>query len=70
MLLAEDNELRSVTSGLARMLTAESPEALKKILVDLERDGSITNILNNVRFNNITPAFINQLTKLGIVGNQ
>ena len=68
--LAEDNELRSVTSSLARMLTAESPEALKKILVDLERDGSIMNILNNVRFNNITPAFINQLTKLGIVGNQ
>ena len=68
--LAEDNELRSVTSGLARMLTAESPEDLKKILVDLERDGSIMNILNNVRFNNITPAFINQLTKLGIVGNQ
>jgi len=67
---AADTELRSVASELARMLTAESPETLKKILVDLEGGGSILDILNNFRWNSVTPAMMNTLTKPGFVGNQ
>jgi len=66
---AADIELQSVASELSRMLTAESPETLRKILVDLQGGGSIVDILKNVRLNNVTPALLNQLTKPGFVGN-
>lgn len=66
---AADIELQSVASELASMLTAESPETLKKILVDLQGGGSILDILGNVRLNNVPPALLNQLTKPGFVGN-
>ena len=67
---AADVELQSVASELARMLTAENPATLKKILVDLEGGGNILDILKNVRFNNVLPGLVNQLTKPGFIGNQ
>ena len=67
---AADVELQSVASQLARMLTAENPATLKKILVDLEGGGNILDILKNVRFNNVLPGLVNQLTKPGFIGNQ
>ena len=67
---AADIELQSVASELSKMLTAESPETLRKILVDLQGGGSILDILKNVRFNNMPPALLNQLTKPGFIGNQ
>jgi len=67
---AADIQLRSASSELARMLTAENPDTLRKILTDLEGGGNILDILSNVRLNNITPAFLNSITKPGFVGNQ
>mgnify|MGYP003636744897 CR=1 FL=1 len=67
---AADIELQSVASELSKMLTAESPETLRKILVDLQGGGNILDILKNVRFNNMPPALLNQLTKPGFIGNQ
>ena len=52
------------------MLTAESPDMLRNILIDLEGGGSLIDILRNVRMNNITPAMMNTLSRPGFVGNQ
>ena len=67
---AADVELKSVASELSRMLTAESPDALRNILIDLEGGGSLVDILRNVRMNNLTPAMMNTLSRPGFVGNQ
>jgi len=67
---AADVELKSVASELSRMLTAESPDTLRNILIDLEGGGSLIDILRNVRINNITPAMMNTLSRPGFVGNQ
>ena len=67
---AADVELRSVASELARMLTAENPDTLRKILIDLEGGGNLMDILRNVRMNNLTPAMMNTLSRPMVVGNQ
>ena len=56
--------------GTATAQRNELLSTLKKIMVDLEGGGNILDILKNVRFNNVLPGLVNQLTKPGFIGNQ